>query len=1145
MKSGQGGGGSKKPGVTAADSRGQRSIASFFGGKDQSGPGGKALPGGGQRSISSFFGARGKAGAGGVGKSEVEGSSPSAVVKASEEVKGTTARESQALEAGAAKRPVPTQTGNAVKNGDGAVATAGKEDTRPEQAGAEEWVEEMMEAEVVEGGGSAGGSAGGGTGGAVTDGSGSRRLKRLRKVGDGARGMEKGRGEGGGEGDGSGVVGGGTGEVVEGSKKARQEAGSEAAGGGQAGEKAAAAVATTAAAAAAGAAAKASASAVASAAAAASAAAVAVRGASAGAVTLKAAAGGRGRKKTAAATSGKAAADAPAADSTDAATTGTDAAATAEPGTEGGAKRRTRRRTSSQSSSSSSDSSGSSGSKGGAASAISRSTSDGADVDSDVDSASSDLVEAPADAAAGAEEAKSAFDSLKQGKQPTEKKAKRKTRGKGAGAGAGAAGGVGDGLVALAAKLVQYDPVAAATWKSGERVPFLYLAQALGRISNESGRLAITEIMTNVFRTVMATSPEDLLPIVYLAANRVAPPHEGVELGIGDATIIRALAEATGRKEATVKSEYKECGDLGLVAKASRTTQRMMMQPAPLTCHKVFEAFRFIAKESGTQSQEKKRARIKQLLVSARQEEPQFIVRLLQGKMRIGLAEQTVLAALAQAAVMHEDFREGGGAAGNSAAAAAGAGDSNGGGAAAAVDAAVGRGEDGAMEVGGAEGDGQGQQSQGGKVLSKRERLARLPGRLEEAVRIMKHTYSVLPVYDRVIPSLLKDGIWAVPDHCRFTLGVPVGPMLAKPTRGISEILDKLQGLTFTCEYKYDGERTQVHGLEDGSVQIYSRNAECTTGKFPDLVQAVQRHKKAHVKTFVLDAEAVAYDRESDKILPFQVLSTRARKGVIMGDIKVQVCMFAFDLLYLNGQQLLTEKLVRRRELLLGSFEPVKGEFQFATSIATNKEEELQAFFDDAVNHSCEGAMVKTLDVDATYEPAKRSNNWLKLKKDYMEGLGDSLDLVPIGAFHGRGKRTGVFGAFLLACYDPDTEEYQSICKIGTGFSEAALEERSASLRKRVIDKPPPYYRYGETLGVEVWFEPSEVWEVRAADLSISPVHRAAAGHVNETKGIALRFPRFLRLRDDKSAEQATSSEQVAQMYQAQKINHVGGAKDD
>ncbi|CAI5523747.1 unnamed protein product [Closterium sp. Naga37s-1] len=1050
MKSGRGGSGAKKPGVSAAaDGRGQRSIASFFGGKDQSGTAGKALPGGGQRSISSFFGAKGKAaavgGGGGGGKSEVEGSNPSAVDKASEELKETALKKKEPLEsaAAAADSPVPTQTAKgAVENGDGAVASAGKEDSRAEQAVAEEaWGEEMADAEAVGGREGGGGSAGGGAGEAVTGGAGARRLKRLRKVGEGARGAGKGREEGAGEGEEIVAVGGGTGEVGEGAKKARHETGSIGVEGGDKGkESAAAAAAATVAAAASAAAAKASASAVAAAAAAAG------KGASTPAVTPKSPPGARGRKKAAdtaskaADTASKAATDAPAAA----------AVATAELAAEGGKKKSTRRRTSSRSSSSSSsDSSGSSGSKGAALSASSSSTSDGADVDSDMDSASSDLAEPPVDAAAGAEEAKSAFDALKQAKGRTETKAKRKNRGKGAGAGGAGGGGAGDGLVALAAKLVQYDPVAAATWKSGERVPFLYLAQALDRISNESGRLAITEIMCNVFRTVMATSPDDLLPIVYLAANRVAPPHEGVELGIGDATIIRALAEATGRKEAVVKSEYKECGDLGLVAKASRTMQRMMMQPAPLTCHKVFEAFRFIAKESGSQSVEKKRARIKQLLVSARQQEPQFIVRLLQGKMRIGLAEQTVLAALAQAAVMHEDFREGTGvAAGDAAAAAAGAAGAGGGGAGGddkdggnkeggdGAAAAVGRGGDGGTE-GEVEEKWPGKESQGGKVLSKREKLARLPGRLEEAVRIMKHAYSVLPVYDQVVPSLLRDGIWAVPEACQFTLGVPVGPMLAKPTRGISEILDKLQGLTFTCEYKYDGERTQVHGLADGTVQIYSRNAECTTGKFPDLVQAVQKHKKSHVQTFVLDAEAVAYDRESDKILPFQVLSTRARKGVIMSDIKVQVCMFAFDLLYLNGQQLLTEKLVRRRELLLESFEPAKGEFQFATAITTSKEEELQAFFDDAVNHSCEGAMVKTLDVDATYEPAKRSNNWLKLKKDYMEGLGDSLDLVPIGAFHGRGKRTGVFGAFLLACYDPDTEEYQSICK--TTFRSRSL----------------------------------------------------------------------------------------------------------
>jgi DNA ligase-1 len=254
-------------------------------------------------------------------------------------------------------------------------------------------------------------------------------------------------------------------------------------------------------------------------------------------------------------------------------------------------------------------------------------------------------------------------------------------------------------------------------------------------------------------------------------------------------------------------------------------------------------------------------------------------------------------------------------------------------------------------------------------------------------------------------------------------------------------------------------------------------------------------------------------------------LSTRARKGVIVSDIKVQVCIFAFDLLYLNDRQLLQEQLKVRREFLYDSFQEEAGKFQFATATESNDIEEMQKFLQEAMDSSCEGLIIKTLEEDATYEPAKRSNNWLKLKKDYMDSIGDSLDLVPIGAFHGRGKRTGVYGAFLLACYDEDTEEFQSVCKIGTGFTEVMLEERSDSLRNKVIPKPKPYYRYGDTLGVDVWFEPSEVWEVKAADLSISPVHRAAAGVVDPNKGISLRFPRLLRVREDKNPDQATSAE--------------------
>ncbi|VYS45382.1 unnamed protein product [Arabidopsis thaliana] len=587
-----------------------------------------------------------------------------------------------------------------------------------------------------------------------------------------------------------------------------------------------------------------------------------------------------------------------------------------------------------------------------------------------------------------------------------------------------------------------FDPEKMSCWEKGERVPFLFVALAFDLISNESGRIVITDILCNMLRTVIATTPEDLVATVYLSANEIAPAHEGVELGIGESTIIKAISEAFGRTEDHVKKQNTELGDLGLVAKGSRSTQTMMFKPEPLTVVKVFDTFRQIAKESGKDSNEKKKNRMKALLVATTDCEPLYLTRLLQAKLRLGFSGQTVLAALGQAAVYNEEH-------------------------------------------------------------SKPPPNTKSP--LEEAAKIVKQVFTVLPVYDIIVPALLSGGVWNLPKTCNFTLGVPIGPMLAKPTKGVAEILNKFQDIVFTCEYKYDGERAQIHFMEDGTFEIYSRNAERNTGKYPDVALALSRLKKPSVKSFILDCEVVAFDREKKKILPFQILSTRARKNVNVNDIKVGVCIFAFDMLYLNGQQLIQENLkIRREQKLYESFEEDPGYFQFATAVTSNDIDEIQKFLDASVD----------------------------------VGIGDSVDLVPIAAFHGRGKRTGVYGAFLLACYDVDKEEFQSICKIGTGFSDAMLDERSSSLRSQVIATPKQYYRVGDSLNPDVWFEPTEVWEVKAADLTISPVHRAATGIVDPDKGISLRFPRLLRVREDKKPEEATSSEQIADLYQAQKHNH-------
>jgi DNA ligase 1 len=193
------------------------------------------------------------------------------------------------------------------------------------------------------------------------------------------------------------------------------------------------------------------------------------------------------------------------------------------------------------------------------------------------------------------------------------------------------------------------------------------------------------------------------------------------------------------------------------------------------------------------------------------------------------------------------------------------------------------------------------------------------------------------------------------------------------------------------------------------------------------------------------------------------------------------------------------------------------------------------------VDNACEGLMLKTLDHNASYEPSKRSLNWLKLKKDYVQGMGDSVDLVPIGAFYGKGKRTGAYGAYLLAAFDSEQGEFQTSCKIGTGFSDEDLATHYAFFQDHLLTNKRADYDVTERMYPDVWFDAVQVWEIAAADLSISPVHTAGRASSEEGKGIGLRFPRFMRIRTDKGPEDATSAEQILQMYSAQFANKQQG----
>ncbi|KAI5781254.1 hypothetical protein EDC01DRAFT_666862 [Geopyxis carbonaria] len=627
-------------------------------------------------------------------------------------------------------------------------------------------------------------------------------------------------------------------------------------------------------------------------------------------------------------------------------------------------------------------------------------------------------------------------------------------------------------------------------WKAGTPIPYAALVKTFNLVEATTKRLEKLSHTSLFLRQVLRLSPDELLLVVHLMINRLAADYEGVELGIGESLLMKAIAESCGRSMQKLKEDQKEIGDLGEVAMKSRNTQKTLFAPKPLTIKGVHATFKEIALIKGDGGQGRKVSAINKMLSAAKGDEAKYIVRALEGKLRLGLAERTVIVGLSQSVIVHEH-------------------------------------------------------EQAGKKAPSIEQMT-------AAEEVLKAVYSELPNYEIIVGEMMKGGIMNLKDTCKLQPGVPLKPMLAKPTKSITEVLDRFENKRFTCEYKYDGERVQLHYVAPNSAEtyaavdkakgiakIFSRNSEELSPKYPDILAALGTWVKPGVESFVMDCEAVAWDRAEKRVLPFQQLMTRKRKDVALADVKIAACVFGFDLLFLNGVSLVHESLEARRTHMHTQFTPTEGEFAFATSTDGQELDTIQSFLDDSIKASCEGLMVKMLDgPESWYEPSKRSRNWLKVKKDYLAGAGDSLDLVVIGGYHGRGKRTAVYGAFLLAVYNPATQNFESICNIGTGFSEEVLKTLHTTLSEFEIEKPKPYYLHA-TGGVDqpdVWFEPRVVWEVKTADISLSPKYMAGKGLVEGNKGISLRFPRYIRDREDKKPEDATTGVQLAEMYRRQDV---------
>jgi len=401
---------------------------------------------------------------------------------------------------------------------------------------------------------------------------------------------------------------------------------------------------------------------------------------------------------------------------------------------------------------------------------------------------------------------------------------------------------------------------------------------------------------------------------------------------------------------------------------------------------------------------------------------------------------------------------------------------------------------------------------------------------------VLERGYNICCDLGRVAAALAAGGLAAV-EQLQVQPGNPVRVMLAQRLSDAGEILAKLGG-ECAAEYKYDGVRVQAHRTADGSIELYTRRLERVSSQFPDVVELLRAGLRPGQA--IVEGEVVAYDAAAGELRPFQEVMFRRRKYGISEAVRdVPVGLFCFELLYADGEDLTQLPYPQRRARLAEAITPAP-QLRLTTASEVADPAALDAAFEQAVTDGCEGLVCKSVGPDASYRAGARGWQWIKLKRDYRTELSDTVDLVVVGAFAGRGRRRGVYGALLLAAYDAEADVFRTVSKCGTGFSDAELAALPGRLAP--LASPGRPVRVDARQHPDVWFEPGLVLEILSAELTLSPNYSAAWGEIQDDAGLAMRFPRFTgRWRDDKAATDATSTAELVSLYRTAQRTPASG----
>ena len=560
------------------------------------------------------------------------------------------------------------------------------------------------------------------------------------------------------------------------------------------------------------------------------------------------------------------------------------------------------------------------------------------------------------------------------------------------------------------------------------------LAEVYAELEGTPGKLEKTRIMAELLRTC---NIEELPMVTGLLQGRVFPVWSDKEIGIATQLMIKALASNTGFKEGVIEREFRESGDLGLVAEKLVSGKRQStLFSRKLTTRMVFENLQSLAGVEGKSSQARKFQLISELMSSASPLEARYIVRTVLGDLRIGVAEGIVRDSIARAFFGDKDGEE-----------------------------------------------------------------------YKEALKAVEWAWFLRPDYGEVAVIARESGLEGL-RKARLEVGKPYMVLLSEKAPGLEEALEAFERPCL--EYKYDGARVCLHKKGE-KVWLYTRRLEDVTEQFPEVVGMV---KGVRARSCIIEGEMVGVGRDG-RPLPFQSLSQRIKRKYDIGKVQkeIPVRVNVFDITYLEGRELFGKALEERWRLLGEVMKAVPGRFMLAEHIEGRELKNAERFYRKALSLGHEGLIVKNL--EATYQPGRRvAGGWLKVKPTM-----ENLDLVIIGATWGTGKRAGWLGSLVLGCRDP-SGGFLECGMIGTGIkekSEGVTFEQLTKLLKPCIESEK---------GSSVRIRPKVVVEVAYEEIQKSP---------NYSSGYALRFPRVVSLREDRSPRDADSVERVERLFFAQK----------